>query len=267
VCARIRDMKHLPFSIFKRANSRYYYVKFKNEETGDYLPAVSTKQETEPGAIQTAFEWLKNGIPKNGEAVSHKQYSMRDMAKASDISKEDAVFICKELQRRGMLKSYVITESKNDVEFTEFLINFWDWETSPYIKERLRKNHSLHQRHTIEMSGAIQKYWIPFFKGKVLGEITRQDIEDFIFYIESLEDKAKEEQEKIDKALKEEADREKLEIAAGLRKPKRKNAASRKRPIIRFPKSAKRRNTIIQAGTLPLAWAFHKEMIGFIRGV
>jgi hypothetical protein len=76
----VKDMKRLPFSLFKRNNSRYYYVKFKNDETGDYLPAVSTKQESE--AIKLAFDWLKNGIPKNGETVSHKQYSLRDMAKA-----------------------------------------------------------------------------------------------------------------------------------------------------------------------------------------
>ena len=111
VCARIKDMKHLPFSVFKRTGSRYYYVKFKNGETGDYLPAVSTKQESEPEAIKMAFEWLKNGIPKSGETVSHKQYSLRDMAKASEVSREDAAFICKELQRRGMLKSYVLPEN------------------------------------------------------------------------------------------------------------------------------------------------------------
>ena len=43
VFARIKDMKRLPFSIYKRSNSRNYYVKFNNEETGDYLPAISTK--------------------------------------------------------------------------------------------------------------------------------------------------------------------------------------------------------------------------------
>ncbi|MDR0313787.1 MAG: site-specific integrase [Treponema sp.] len=254
-------MKHLPFSIFKRANGRNYYVKFKNEETGMYLPAISTKQESESEAIKTAFEWLRDGIPQCGGTVSFRQYSLRDMAKAADASKDDAVFICKKLQRRGLLKSYVLLDSKKAIDFTDFLLNFWDWETSPYIKERLRKKHSLHRSHTIEMSGTVKKYWLHFFKGKMLGEITRQDIEDFITYIESLEERAKEEQAEIDMALEEEAVKEKAEIAAGLIKPKRKNAAPPKRPIIRFPKSAKRKNSIIQAGTIPLAWAFHKEMI------
>jgi integrase len=183
------------------------------------------------------------------------------MAKAAEISKGDAAFICKELERRGLLKTYVFPESRKAVAFEEFLLNFWDWEKSPYIKERLRKKHSLHQRYTAEMFGTVKKYWIPFFKGKMLGEITRQDIEDFIMYIEYLEEKAIEDQAVIDRALEEEAVREKAEIAAGLRKPKRKNAALPKRPVIRFPKSAKRKNSIIQAGTVPLEWAFRKEMI------
>jgi len=261
VYARVKDMKRLPFSIFKSANSRCYYVKFKNIETGKYFPAISTRQESEPEAMKTAVEWLKDGIPKSGETVSCKQYSLRDMAKAAEISREDAAFICKELQRRGLLIAYVLLDSKKAIGFNEFLLNFWNWETSPFIKEKLRKKHSFHRSHSIEMTGTVQRYWLPFFKERMLGEITRQDIEDFIDYIESIEERAQEEQAEIDKALEEEAIREKTEIAAGLLKPKRKNAALPKRSIVRFPKSAKRKNIILQAGTIPLKWAFHKELL------
>jgi hypothetical protein len=57
--ARIRDMKHLPFSVFKRTGRRFYSVKFKNEKTGKYLPAISTRQETEAAAITMAFQMAK----------------------------------------------------------------------------------------------------------------------------------------------------------------------------------------------------------------
>jgi len=173
------------------------------------------------------------------------------MAKKSDISKADAEFICKELQRRGFLKSYVLENTTQAIDFIKYLTDFWDWEKSPYIKEKLRRNHGLHKRYAIEMSGTINRYWAPFFNGKTLGEISRQDIETFIIYLESLPAKAKKEQEEIDKALQEES----------LQKPKRKNAAQKKRRVIRYPTSAKRKNTIIQAGTIPLTWAFQKEMI------
>ena len=89
------------------------------------------------------------------------------------------------------------------------------------MKEKLRKNHNIHRRYCHDQLGTVKRYWIPFFTGRLLGEITRQDIEDFIEHFETLT-KTKE---------------------------------------MRIPKSAKRKNTIIQAGTIPLSWAFHKEMI------
>jgi hypothetical protein len=61
--ARIEDMKSLPFSLFKRADRPCYMVSFKNEVTGEYLPAVSTRQKSESEAMKTAFAWLRDGIP------------------------------------------------------------------------------------------------------------------------------------------------------------------------------------------------------------
>jgi integrase len=252
----------LPFSVFKRDGRKYYSVKFKNDQTGGYLPALSTKKKTETEAIQVAFDWLKNGIPNRREVIPFKKYTLRDLAREAEISNNDALFICEELKRRGLLKSFVLTESSQAIDFIQFLKTFWDWD-SPFVKEKLRKRHSIHKRHTVEMAAAVNKYWIPFFsdKKKMLGEIRRQDIEDFIVYLESLKEKAEQEQQRIDRELEEEAIREQNEIKAGIRKPKRKNAATKKRTIIRFPNSAKRLNTIIQSGTIAISWAYRKEMI------
>ena len=214
-------MAKLPFSVFRRAGRRFYYVAFKNELTGNYLPAISTKQETESGAVSVAFQWLKDGIPRQGEAIPLKNYSLRDMAREAEISRADCVFICKELKRRGLLKSFILPESRQAVSFTDYLLEFWDWEKSGYIRERLRKNHGLHRRHTIEMRAAVSKYWIPLFPGKMLGEVTRQDVEYLITHLETMTEA----------------------------------------PGRRLPKSAKRKNNIIQAGTVPLRWAYQKEMI------
>jgi len=179
-------MKSLPFSVFKRADRPCYLVAFKNEETGEYLPAISTKQKTESEAVKTAFTWLRDGIPGKEGCLNIKQYSLRDMAKSADVTKADAVFICKELQRRGFLKSYVLAESKQAVDFGEYLRGFWDYENSPYVRERLRKKHSLHRRYVKGQAGDVEKYWIPFFSGKVLGGVTWGDVDAFISRLEGL---------------------------------------------------------------------------------
>ena len=59
----------------------------------------------------------------------------------------------------------------------------------------------------------ILKYWILFFRGQLLGDISRQDIENFI------------------------------DSLSGLKL------------------SANRKNNILKAGTIPLRWAFAKELI------
>ncbi|MDR1306629.1 MAG: hypothetical protein LBK74_03540 [Treponema sp.] len=46
------------------------------------------------------------------------------MAKEADITKVDAEFICKALHRRGLLKSYVLEESVQAIDFATYLTDF-----------------------------------------------------------------------------------------------------------------------------------------------
>jgi integrase len=187
----------------------FYYVKFK-DNAGKYGNVISTRQKTKAAAIATAYDWLKNGIPTvKGGSIS---LSVMDALKQVQTLSE-ADFICRELKRRGLLKIFVITGSKQDTGFPDYLQNFWDYETSPYVKEKLRKNHGIHRNYTVGQRLIVKKYWVPFFEGRILGSITRQDIEDFIDVLSE-----------------------------------RKLSAGRK-------------NTILKAGTIPLRWAFSKEMI------
>jgi hypothetical protein len=91
------------------------------------------------------------------------------MAREADISETDAEFICKELQRRGLLKSYILSGGEQAVDFGDYLSTFWYYDHSPYVKEKLRKNHGIHRYYCKAQSGAVKSYWIPFFKGQLLG--------------------------------------------------------------------------------------------------
>ena len=175
-------MAHLPFSVYKRKGRRFYYVQFK-DKWGKYLPAVSTKQTGEELAIETAFKWLREGKPSKSEGTIHLSLreALRDIKTVAE-----AEFVCRELKRQGLLENYVVTKSKQAVDFGFFLQNFWDYDVSPYVKEKLRKNHGIHRNYTVGQKLTAEKYWLPFFKGRFLGDITRQDIEIFM---DSLADK------------------------------------------------------------------------------
>jgi len=165
-------MARLPFSVFKRKGRRFYYVQFKGAN-GEYLPAISTKQTSDILAIETAFKWLREGKPtKEGDGIAlNLQEVLRNKTTA------EADFICRELKRQGLLKTYVVTESKQAVDFTSFLENFWDYDSSPYVREKLHKNHGIHRNYTIGQKLVVEKFWKPFFENRFLGDITREDIE------------------------------------------------------------------------------------------
>ncbi|WP_461256090.1 tyrosine-type recombinase/integrase [Treponema sp. R80B11-R83G3] len=174
-------MKNLPFSVFKRADRPCYSVSFKNEATGEYYPAISTRQKTEAEALKTAFAWLRDGIPQKRKTVrvQIQDLSIKDTARKIK-TKAEAEILIEELKRTGWIKSYVLTESPEAQDFTLFLTEFWDWEKSPYIKEKRRKNHGIHRRHCKLQSQAITLYWESFFKGRFLGDIRSIDIDAFI---------------------------------------------------------------------------------------
>ena len=79
--------------------------------------------------------------------------------------------------------SAVVNEPPGAVDFVSFLTNFWDWETSAYIQEKLRKKHGIHKRHCSQQKRAVSLYWEQLFKGRFLGDITAVDIDGFITHM------------------------------------------------------------------------------------
>ena len=176
----------LPFSVFSRAGRPYFYVAFKNEKTGRYLPAISTKKEIKEDAVQQAWVWYRDGIPHKSGVLDLKARALRDTVRHSDISMSDAEFIIDELRRRGLVRSCVFSGTADSVRFLDYLEEFWDWDRSPYIKEKLRREHSIHRNYTKQMYRTVKQFWLPFFPSVLLGELTTQDIERFVEYLASL---------------------------------------------------------------------------------
>ena len=155
-------MNAYPFTVFKRSNRPFYFVSFK-DPSGRFLSPVSTKKTTEKEAMQVAFEWLRDGVPKKRETVKVNDLSLMEVAKKIKTQTE-AEMLLAELKRLGWAKSYVLCETPAAQLFIPFLTTFWDWDTSPYIKEKRRKNHGIHKRHCKLQGQAINLYWKPFFE-------------------------------------------------------------------------------------------------------
>jgi integrase len=155
-------------------------VQFKNETTGDFMPAISTKQTSKADAVKTAWNWYTAGVPEKGGSRKVEKHTLIDSIKKLDMTTDDAENIIKELQRKGLVKSAIIAGSRADRDFIEYLAEFWDYEKSPYVKEKLRKSHGIHKMHCVRSAAITSNYWKPFFTGRLLGSIERDDIEVFI---------------------------------------------------------------------------------------
>ena len=173
-------MNAYPFSIFKRADRPFYLVSFKDDD-GNFLSPISTKQRNEDDARNIAFKWLRDGIPKKDKTVTVQDLSLINATRK--ITGSEAEIVINELKRTGVVKSCVFTGTVQAEDFILFMKNFWDWDTSPYINEKLRKCHGIHKAHCRKQSQAITLYWEEFFKGRLLGEITADDIDAFISFM------------------------------------------------------------------------------------
>jgi integrase len=197
----------LPFSVFLRGNRPCYYVAFKNEETGRYLPAISTKKTKEADAVRQAWIWFREGIPGKNGTSDLKALSFRDTIRHSDIPPSDAEFIIEELKRRGLVLSCVFAGAADAVRLTDYLEEFWDFDRSPYVREKLRADHSIHRNYANGTLSNVKKYWLPFFPSMLLGDLLPSDIERFIENLSGIKS------EKKDKLLS--SDRKNAIIKAG----------------------------------------------------
>lgn len=95
-----------------------------------------------------------------------------------DITEKEAQQIIDILKIK---KIYPSNNAEKGRKLDVFLQEFWDWEKSPYIKERLVHKHGIHKMYVKRSLAAVQNYWIPWFgKKKLLSNITRKEVQDFV---------------------------------------------------------------------------------------
>ncbi|GBR76119.1 integrase [Candidatus Termititenax persephonae] len=179
-----------PFCIFKRKDKPCFYVRFKNEKTGEYLLPKSTGQTDKTTAIKTAWEWYNKGIPQNNGRIKVVNVELINTIKTTLLDKTEIQSIVKVLKQQGYIKSAILTGDRSDKNLVDYLLEFWDYDRSPYVKEKLRRNHSIHRAYCLGQYNRVVQYLNPVFANHLLGEITRQDIDTFVAQLDNVSDKS-----------------------------------------------------------------------------
>jgi integrase len=168
------------FSLYKRGNT--FYVRFKDETTGKYLSGISTGETNERAAMATVYGWERDGIPtRDGRSPDSITDTRRliEKIRTADLSASEARSIVDILTERGFLSSAVLTGTAASRTLADYLREFWDYDRSPYVKEKLAHRQSIGRKHCYTMARHVKNWWTPFFPDTALGELSREDVRAF----------------------------------------------------------------------------------------
>jgi len=100
----------------------------------------------------------------------------------TDLNSEDVNQIINALRAKRYIISaesaYTADGTKKTTaeSFAHFLERFWDFDRSPYIKEKNLTGQVIHRRYASIMKRRVQLYWIPRLGQRPLNSITKDDI-------------------------------------------------------------------------------------------
>jgi hypothetical protein len=126
---------------YLHARKGVYYAELVTPE-GRRLSARSTKKTTEDEALLVVADWLKNGVPtgrKGAPRPADVALGLDGVLRAIrkiDLNGNDAMRIVTALKDRGLVDVSATGRGEAAPLFPEFLLEFWNYEKSPYVREK-----------------------------------------------------------------------------------------------------------------------------------
>lgn len=173
------------YLLYSARGGRNCAVRFLNTKTGEYLPAISLGTSNKKEAEKIVIQWLKNGIPNKGQlAEIEKLDYMLLVIKSKDFDVKAADAVLKALKARGFVRHDVEVRDDTTPLLSDYVLDFWNIETSKYVKERLATGKTIGTTHCKNMLYAFKKHALPILGDKRLSELNIDIINDFLFTCE-----------------------------------------------------------------------------------
>lgn len=222
------------FYLFKRKG--VYYAQFIDPQTGRTKLQKSTGKDNLEEAYMVIADWKRTGFSsvRNNDEHPVKEIVAFDTflhtIRSKKIDADDLIRLINTLKEAKYIESALVVGSSGTISLIEYQKNFWDYEKSPYIREKLLHGQKLGKYHALDCQHRIH-YWEEYFGSDLkIGEVTPKHLRDFSLWL---------------------AERQ----VSGAHNEKQK-ATFKKRQI-----SPGTINGIMNAGCLPLRWAYlHDEI-------
>jgi integrase len=170
------------YYLFKRQNG-IFYVEFINPENGKKLSAKSTGETDKIKAQVKAELWKINGIPlgKQKKPRSVEQIAgiegIIKLIRKSELNPDDAIKIVSTLKNMGLIDVEAVKNTgRGAVPFVQFLETFWNYDKSPYIKDKLAHGHRFGRHYTHDCLKKISNDIKSFFGDKKLNCVETDDL-------------------------------------------------------------------------------------------
>lgn len=172
-----------PFYLYTRRQGGNYYVQFRLED-GSLSNHKSTGTHNYNEARKIAMQWYSSGqLPERINSKEEKlkmtevdKIQLMKNLKTFDFEYDDIQNIVDILIERKYLVSGILKASRESRQAVDYLLEFWDVDKSPYREERAVLGKQLSYTYFETALGRVKKYWAPRLEGKLLGEITPDDI-------------------------------------------------------------------------------------------
>jgi integrase len=168
------------FNLYKRQSSIFYAEIFHEGET----VYRSTRVKNRNQAAIIAAKWIAEGIPdaqgkeKPLSAITDYKAALRFM-QTGDVSQAQALELVRALQRRGLVKVGISQAEQGDKSLIEFLLEYWDYDNSKALKTKRAHGKQVLKDTCYNARNVILNKWEPYFGDVKLGDVTRNDLENF----------------------------------------------------------------------------------------
>jgi len=171
------------FSLYRRG--KYFYAQLWNPATKTYSSGRSTGMRNKNAAALVVAEWLRDGLPEpRGGRRPLAEYleaeSVVDSIRHGELTREDTKRVLRALKDRGLIETATVRGGPGAEGLVSFLTRFWDYESSPYVRDKLAHGHRIGRRHCYDYGRWVGLYWKPAFgEEKRLGELSRENLKAF----------------------------------------------------------------------------------------
>jgi len=175
------------FYLYQRKNG-VFYAEFLDLQTGQRVLYRSTGTKIREDALITVGKWLEGGLPSaNGRKRRIKEVADLKTAmsfiKSGVFGEGEAMEMALALKGRGLISLGVTPAGIGNKPLVDFLYEFWNYEKSPYLRDRRAHGKYITKRSCIEAARIIKGDWQPYFKEKTISNLTRNDLREFGIFL------------------------------------------------------------------------------------